>query len=182
MKPGDHGSTFAGSPLVTRVAATTFDIIRQPEFLQAVTSNGERLMQVVSFLAWVACRWVLPCHDLIWCLAACRRACLSVAASMHSTWRAASLVCLRAGSSNMECRMQGLRRALQGNAHVKEVRGLGLIVGVQLNQVGTSTWRGPVEGRQHTCTAHTLAAPGALRPAGQTSTLLQSHSKWLPVC
>ena len=46
MKPGDHGSTFAGSPLVTRVAATTFDIIRQPEFLEAVRNNGERLMQV----------------------------------------------------------------------------------------------------------------------------------------
>lgn len=74
MNPGDHGSTFAGSPLVTRVAATTFDIIRQPDFLASVQSNGERLMR-------------------------------------------------------------GLKDRLKDNAHVKEVRGLGLIVGVQLDQV-----------------------------------------------
>ena len=27
MKPGDHGSTFAGNPLVTRAAETVVDII-----------------------------------------------------------------------------------------------------------------------------------------------------------
>ena len=27
MKPGDHGSTFAGNPLVTRAAETVMDII-----------------------------------------------------------------------------------------------------------------------------------------------------------
>ena len=31
---------------------------------------------------------------------------------------------------------EGLRRELAGNAHVKEVRGLGLICGVELDQVG----------------------------------------------
>ena len=43
MKPGDHGSTFAGSPLVTRAAGTVFDIIRQPEFLQQVCMPVLRL-------------------------------------------------------------------------------------------------------------------------------------------
>lgn len=72
MKPGDHGSTFAGNPLVCQTACTVFDIINEPGFLASVTAKGERL-------------------------------------------RAA------------------LRAATQGNAHVKEVRGLGLLVGVQLD-------------------------------------------------
>ena len=33
--PGDHGSTFAGSPLVTAAAQATLDIIAEPAFLQA---------------------------------------------------------------------------------------------------------------------------------------------------
>ena len=68
------GSTFAGSPLITRAASTVFDVIRQPQFLADVTAKGERLMT-------------------------------------------------------------GLREQLGSNPHVKEVRGLGLIVGVQLDQV-----------------------------------------------
>jgi len=72
MKPGDHGSTFAGNPLVCHAALSVVDTIAQPQFLQEVTSKGERLRE-------------------------------------------------------------GLRKALAGNAHVKEVRGLGLIVGIQLD-------------------------------------------------
>ncbi len=74
MAPGDHGSTFAGNPLVTAAADTVLDIIAQPAFLERVLSLGERL------------------------------------------------------------RSQ-LRQALAGNAHVKEVRGLGLITGIQLDVV-----------------------------------------------
>lgn len=72
MAPGDHGSTFAGSPFVCHVAKTTLDILSEPSFLEAVRSKGERLRQ-------------------------------------------------------------GLRAALQGNAHVLEVRGQGLINGIQLD-------------------------------------------------
>lgn len=72
MKPGDHGSTFAGSPLVCHAALTTLDIISQPSFLSDVISKGERLRQ-------------------------------------------------------------GVREALGSNQHVKEVRGLGLICGIQLD-------------------------------------------------
>ncbi|KAG2500289.1 hypothetical protein HYH03_001867 [Edaphochlamys debaryana] len=72
MKPGDHGSTFAGNPLVCHVACSVFDIINTPAFLQAVEDKGNRL-------------------------------------------RAA------------------LKRTMSSNPHVKEVRGVGLLVGVQLD-------------------------------------------------
>ncbi|KAI3423888.1 hypothetical protein D9Q98_009722 [Chlorella vulgaris] len=72
MAPGDHGSTFAGNPLVCHAACTVFDIISDPEFLADVTRKGELLRS-------------------------------------------------------------GLREALAGNPHVQEVRGLGLICGVQLD-------------------------------------------------
>jgi acetylornithine/N-succinyldiaminopimelate aminotransferase len=41
--PGDHGSTFAGGPLVAAVAEVVFDRISQPEFLAAVCEKGEYL-------------------------------------------------------------------------------------------------------------------------------------------
>ena len=80
MKPGDHGSTFAGNPLVCHAAQAVVDVIAEPAFLQAVTAKGERLRQ-------------------------------------------------------------GLREALAGNRHVREVRGLGLICGIELDEVSVS-WHG----------------------------------------
>ncbi|KAG2445143.1 hypothetical protein HYH02_008611 [Chlamydomonas schloesseri] len=74
MKPGDHGSTFAGNPLVCHVACSVFDIINNPAFLASVEAKGERL-------------------------------------------RAA------------------LRASMAGNPHVQEVRGVGLLVGVQLDMM-----------------------------------------------
>lgn len=74
MAPGDHGSTFAGSPLVTAAAETTLDIISDPAFLEGVRARGERLRAKLG-------------------------------------------------------------DALRGNAHVTEIRGLGLITGIQLDQV-----------------------------------------------
>ncbi|MFZ0543903.1 MAG: acetylornithine transaminase [Candidatus Promineifilaceae bacterium] len=45
MQPGDHGSTFAGGPLVCAAANVVFDRINQPEFLAAVKANGSYLQQ-----------------------------------------------------------------------------------------------------------------------------------------
>ncbi|PNH09779.1 Acetylornithine aminotransferase, chloroplastic/mitochondrial [Tetrabaena socialis] len=72
MKPGDHGSTFAGNPLVCHVACTVFDIINAPTFLTSVEQKGHRLRE-------------------------------------------------------------GLKRCMGSNPHVKDVRGVGLLVGVQLD-------------------------------------------------
>lgn len=43
MKPGDHGSTFAGNPLVCAAAVATFDIIADEQFLKEVERKGEKL-------------------------------------------------------------------------------------------------------------------------------------------
>ena len=42
---GEHGSTFAGGPLVCRAASVVFDRIARPEFLSAVATNGEYLVR-----------------------------------------------------------------------------------------------------------------------------------------
>ncbi|CAG9465060.1 unnamed protein product [Pedinophyceae sp. YPF-701] len=73
MSPGDHGTTFAGSPFVSHVAAEVFDEVSQPAFLATVGERGQQLMGE-------------------------------------------------------------LRNLTAGNAHVKEVRGSGLLIGVQLDQ------------------------------------------------
>lgn len=73
MAPGDHGSTFAGNPLVCHAAEAAFDVINDPNFLENVVERGEQLRG-------------------------------------------------------------GLARALEGVDAVKEVRGRGLITGVQLDR------------------------------------------------
>lgn len=72
MAAGDHGSTFAGNPLVCHAAEAVVDIITEEGFLEDVTRKGEKLRE-------------------------------------------------------------GLEQVLGSNPHVKQVRGLGLIVGVQLD-------------------------------------------------
>jgi acetylornithine/succinyldiaminopimelate/putrescine aminotransferase len=51
MQPGDHGSTFAGGPLVCRAAEVVFDRVSQPAFLQQVAENGERLRGLLADMA-----------------------------------------------------------------------------------------------------------------------------------
>lgn len=48
MQPGDHGSTFAGGPLVTAVAKVVLEKISQPEFLAHINEVGGYLMERVS--------------------------------------------------------------------------------------------------------------------------------------
>lgn len=45
LKPGDHGSTFAGGPVITGVAGYVLDKVSQPEFLAQVAETGEYLME-----------------------------------------------------------------------------------------------------------------------------------------
>ncbi|CAA9520751.1 MAG: Acetylornithine aminotransferase [uncultured Solirubrobacterales bacterium] len=43
FRPGDHGSTFAGGPLVAAAASTVLDVVDDEHFLTEVTAKGERL-------------------------------------------------------------------------------------------------------------------------------------------
>ncbi len=45
IKPGDHGSTFAGGAIVTNVASHVVERINQPEFLAHVQEVGDYLME-----------------------------------------------------------------------------------------------------------------------------------------
>lgn len=69
---GDHGSTFAGGPLICNAAMAVLDKISNPEFLASVSKKGKYFKEI-------------------------------------------------------------LMQKLGGNAHVREVRGMGLIIGVELD-------------------------------------------------
>jgi acetylornithine aminotransferase len=69
---GDHGSTFAGGPMVCQVALTVLDRIQEPGFLENVAAKGDRMRKL-------------------------------------------------------------LQQKIGSNPHVKEIRGCGLLIGVQLD-------------------------------------------------
>lgn len=48
LEAGDHGSTFGGGPLVTRVARSVLETVNQPDFLRQVLEVGEHLKQVLE--------------------------------------------------------------------------------------------------------------------------------------
>ena len=43
--PGDHGSTFAGGPVVSAAAHAVLDVIDDEAFLRGVREQGERLLE-----------------------------------------------------------------------------------------------------------------------------------------
>ena len=45
LQPGDHGSTFAGGPVVTAAANAVLDVVDDPAFLNSVRENGIRLLE-----------------------------------------------------------------------------------------------------------------------------------------
>jgi acetylornithine/N-succinyldiaminopimelate aminotransferase len=51
IKPGDHGTTFGGGPLVAAVASHVFDRLSDPSLLKAVRENGAWLGEELSALA-----------------------------------------------------------------------------------------------------------------------------------
>ena len=70
LEAGDHGTTFGGGPLVTRVAKSVLDTVHQPEFLNQVLQVGEQLGQVLQ-AAVQKYEWVLEARGrgLMWGLA-----------------------------------------------------------------------------------------------------------------
>jgi acetylornithine/N-succinyldiaminopimelate aminotransferase len=51
LRPGDHGSTFAGGPVPCQAANAVLDVITADGFLSAVRSKGERLRAALDALA-----------------------------------------------------------------------------------------------------------------------------------
>ncbi len=50
LRPGDHGSTFAGGPLVARAAGVALELCSDGELLAAVRARGERLRALLAEL------------------------------------------------------------------------------------------------------------------------------------
>lgn len=98
LAPGDHGSTFAGGPLVCRVAQHVVDRVQQPAFLEGAREGH------------VATDRAPPARPL--------------------TRPGPAPAAVRARGEQLA---GGLRAALAGNKHVREVRGIGLLVGIQLD-------------------------------------------------
>ncbi len=68
LQPGDHGSTFAGGPVACRAALEALAICSDPELLARVRELGERLMEGLAelqFVAGVRGRGLIVAVDLI---------------------------------------------------------------------------------------------------------------------
>lgn len=57
IQPGDHGSTFAGGPFVSRVARAVFSTLSQPEFLADVRHRSDYLERKL--------RWLMKHHATV---------------------------------------------------------------------------------------------------------------------
>jgi acetylornithine/succinyldiaminopimelate/putrescine aminotransferase len=53
LRPGDHGSTFAGGPVTAVAALASLEVVAAPELLASVRANGERLRAGLSGMAHV---------------------------------------------------------------------------------------------------------------------------------
>jgi predicted acetylornithine/succinylornithine family transaminase len=51
IRPGDHGTTFGGGPLVASVALAVLETVAAPEFLRSVSARGHRLRGLLESLA-----------------------------------------------------------------------------------------------------------------------------------
>ena len=54
LQPGDHGSTFAGGPVVARAALEALEVTDDPQLLAHVTKVGERLREQIATLPGVS--------------------------------------------------------------------------------------------------------------------------------
>ncbi len=53
LEPGDHGSTFAGGPVVCAAALAVLDVVADPDLLAAVRAHGARLAEGLAGLPGV---------------------------------------------------------------------------------------------------------------------------------
>jgi acetylornithine/N-succinyldiaminopimelate aminotransferase len=53
LQPGDHGSTFAGGPVIAAAALAAFDVIDEPDLLRAVRDRGGRMRRELEAMAGV---------------------------------------------------------------------------------------------------------------------------------
>jgi acetylornithine/N-succinyldiaminopimelate aminotransferase len=75
LQPGDHGSTFAGGPVIAAAALAALEVIDDPQLLARVISLGERLRAGLEALPHVlsvrgrglmlACELDLPAPDVV---------------------------------------------------------------------------------------------------------------------
>lgn len=132
MSPGDHGSTFAGNPLVCRAGCVTFDIINTPEFLQSVVDKVRIVVVVVGRGGMGSCMWE---EDGVVCVLPPQ-----VTHPAHTMKPQHSPVHIKPQHSHAHIKNQqgarlrdGLRARLSANPHVVDIRGSGLLDGVELD-------------------------------------------------
>jgi acetylornithine/N-succinyldiaminopimelate aminotransferase len=68
LGPGDHGSTFAGGPVISRAALEALEICSDPQLLERVRSLGNHLasrLEGISFVAAVRGRGLMLAIDLV---------------------------------------------------------------------------------------------------------------------
>ncbi|CAK9169743.1 unnamed protein product [Ilex paraguariensis] len=179
MEFGDHGSTFAGGPLVCNAAVAVLDKITKPGFLTSVATKGKYFKDILmqklggnSHVREVQCGlgrtgdlWAHEAYDVfpdIMTLAKPLAGGLPIGAALvtervaaamefgdhGSTFAGGPLVCNAAVAVLDKITKPGfltsvatkgkyfkdiLMQKLGGNSHVREVRGLGLIIGIELD-------------------------------------------------
>jgi acetylornithine/succinyldiaminopimelate/putrescine aminotransferase len=128
---GDHGSTFAGNPLVCHAANTVVDVISDPAFLAGwhhCVSRSSCAVMVSDAQAKAVRSDVClgrPSRTLSQCVL--QPTCVQIPCNMS--------LAMPGVRHKGERLRSGLREAFSGNPHVKEVRGQGLICGIQLDTV-----------------------------------------------
>ncbi|MCW3069041.1 MAG: acetylornithine and succinylornithine aminotransferase, partial [Solirubrobacterales bacterium] len=120
LQPGDHGSTFAGGPVVAAAALTVLELIDDPSLLRRVRDLGERLREGLQTLPHVVAvrgrGLMLACELDVPAPAVARRALLAqrlvVNATGPTTLR--MLPPLTIGEDDVDEALQRLRAALAG--------------------------------------------------------------------
>jgi acetylornithine/N-succinyldiaminopimelate aminotransferase len=121
LQPGDHGSTFAGGPVIAAAALAALDVIDDPQLLRRVTELGERLRAGLESLPHVlsvrgrglmlACELDVPAPDVV------RRALLEQRLILNATGPTTVrlLPPLIVGEPEIDTALERLGAALEGS-------------------------------------------------------------------